>query len=155
MPWARLARHACPLARFYRSAAFTNLARSSQKAYRIVLDKFAIEDGRRLVRDMPRAVAADIIEQIGATRPGMANLTAATLKRLFSYAVKLEMRADNPFVGLDAYRGGEHRAWTHQEMVAYELDVAGRNEGALSFRSPAVHGPASRRRSRHAARRHP
>jgi integrase len=106
--------------RFFRSAAFTNLAASSQKAYRIVLDKFAIEDGHRLVRDMPRAVAADIIEQIGATRPGMANLTAATLKRLFSYAVKLGMRADNPFVGLDAYQGGEHRAWTHQEMVAYE-----------------------------------
>jgi integrase len=106
--------------RFYRSAAFTNLARSSQKAYRMVLDKFAIEDGHRLVRDMPRAVAADIIEQIGATRPGMANLTAATLKRLFSYAIKLEMRTDNPFVGVDAYQGGEHRAWTQQELSSYE-----------------------------------
>jgi integrase len=106
--------------RFYRSAAFTNLARSSQKAYRLVLDKFATEDGHRLVRDMPRAVAADIVEQIGATRPGMANLTAATLKRLFSYAIKLEMRSDNPFVGLDAYQGGEHRASTPLELSSYE-----------------------------------
>jgi integrase len=108
------------VARFYRSAAFTNLARSSQKAYRIVLDKFAIEDGHRLVRDMPRAVAADIIEQIGATRPGMANLTAATLKRLFSYAIKLEMRSDNPFVGVEVYQGGEHRAWSQPELSRYE-----------------------------------
>jgi integrase len=106
--------------RFYRSAAFTNLAQSTQKAYRIILDKFATEDGHRLVRDMPRAVAADIIEQIGATRPGMANLTTATLRRLFSYAIKLEMRADNPFVGLDPYQGGEHRAWTQQELSSYE-----------------------------------
>jgi hypothetical protein len=70
------------VARFYRSAAFTNLAPSSQKAYRLILDKFSREDGHRLVRDMPKAVAASIIEEIGATRPGMANLTASTLKRL-------------------------------------------------------------------------
>ena len=43
--------------------------------YRLVLDKFAREDGHRLVRDMPRHVAMSIIEEIGATRPGMANLT--------------------------------------------------------------------------------
>jgi hypothetical protein len=108
------------VARFCRSAAFTNLAPSSQKAYRLILDKFSREDGHRLVRDMPKAVAASIIEEIGATRPGMANLTASTLKRLFSYAVKMDMRSDNPFVGIDAYEGGEHRAWTDREIAAYE-----------------------------------
>jgi enterobacteria phage integrase len=108
------------VARFYRSAAFTNLAPSSQKAYRLILDKFAVEDGHRLVRDMPKAVAASIIEEIGAERPGMANLTAATLKRLFTYAVKMDMRSDNPFIGIDSYEGGEHRAWTDREIAAYE-----------------------------------
>lgn len=108
------------VARFYRSAAFTNLAPSSQKAYRLILDKFSREDGHRLVRDMPTAVAASIIEEIGATRPGMANLTAATLKRLFSYAVRMGMRPDNPFIGIDIYEGGEHRAWTDREIAAYE-----------------------------------
>jgi enterobacteria phage integrase len=108
------------VARFYRSAPFTNLAPSSQKAYRLIFDKFVREDGHRLVRDMPKSVAASIIEEIGATRPGMANLTAAALKRLFSYAVKLDMRRDNPFVGVDVYEGGEHRAWTDTEIAAYE-----------------------------------
>jgi integrase len=106
--------------RFYRSSSFTNRAPSTQKAYRLILDKFAQKDGHRLVRDMPKAVAASIIEEIGATRPGMANLTAATLKRLFTYAVKLEMRSDNPFIGIEAYDGGEHRAWTDREIAAYE-----------------------------------
>jgi integrase len=106
--------------RFYRSAAFTNLAPSSQKAYRFILDKFARDDGHRLVRDMPKAVAASIIEEIGTARPGMANLTAATLKRLFTYAVKMDMRVDNPFIGIDTYEGGEHRAWTDREIAAYE-----------------------------------
>ena len=108
------------IVRFYRSAAFTNLAASSQKAYRLILDKFAREDGHRLVRDMPKAVAASIIEEIGAERPGMANLTAATLRRLFTYAVKMDMRADNPFIGIDTYEGGEHRAWTDREIAAFE-----------------------------------
>jgi enterobacteria phage integrase len=108
------------VARFHRSAAFTNLSPSSQKAYRLILDKFDHEDGHRLVRDMPKSVAASIIEEIGATRPGMANLTAATLKRLFSYAVKMDMRADNPFIGIESYEGGEHRAWADREIAAFE-----------------------------------
>jgi integrase len=108
------------VARFYRSASFTNLAASSQKAYRLILDKFSIEDGHRLVRDMPKSVAASIVEEIGETRPGMANLTASVLKRLFSYAVKMGMRSDNPFVGIEVYGGGEHRAWTDREIAAYE-----------------------------------
>jgi hypothetical protein len=131
--------------RFYRSAAYTNLAPSSQKAYRLILDKFSREDGHRLVRDMPKAVASSIIEEIGATRPGMANLTAATLKRLFSYAVKMDMRPDNPFVGIDAYEGGEHRAWTDREILALGA-VADRDTTASGLRSLAVHRPACRRR---------
>ena len=108
------------VARFYRSASYTNLAPSSQKAYRLIIDKFSREDGHRLVRDMPKAVAASIIEEIGTTRPRMANLTAATLKRLFSYAVKMDMRSDNPFIGIEAYDGGEHRAWTDREIADFE-----------------------------------
>jgi len=105
--------------RFYRSSSFINRAPATQKVYRIIMDKFALKDGHRLVRDMPKAVAASIIEEIGATRPGMANLTASTLKRLFSYAVKIDMRPDNPFIGIEAYEGGD-RAWTDREIEAFE-----------------------------------
>ncbi len=105
---------------FYDSASFANLKPSSQKPYRLVLDKFSQEDGHRLVRDMPRRAAVAIIQKIGKTRPGMANLTASIMKRLFTYAVKLELRSDNPFIGIDTYDGGEHRAWTDSEIAAYE-----------------------------------
>ena len=37
---------------------------------------------------MPRRVAMSIIEEIGATRPGMANLTLKVMRRLFAYAIK-------------------------------------------------------------------
>jgi integrase len=110
----------CLVDRFYRSSSFINRAPATQKVYRIILDKFAQKDGHRQVRDMPKAAAISIIEEIGATRPGMANLTTATLKRLFTYAVKLDMRSDNPFIGIEAYEGGEHRAWTDREIATFE-----------------------------------
>jgi site-specific recombinase XerD len=89
---------------FYRSAYFENLKPRSKRVYRLVLDKFAQEDGHRLVRDMPRRVAMSIIEEIGATRPGMANLTLKVMRRLFAYAIKKDLRNDNPFVGIESYR---------------------------------------------------
>lgn len=75
------------VASFYRSAPFENLKPSSQRAYRHILERFAEKDGHRLVRDMPRRVAVSIIEEIGATRPGAANLTLKVMRRLFAYAV--------------------------------------------------------------------
>jgi hypothetical protein len=46
---------------FYRSAYFENLKPRSQRVYRLVLDRFAEEDGHRWVRDMPRRVAMSMI----------------------------------------------------------------------------------------------
>jgi len=108
------------VAGFYRSAAFENLKPQSQRLYRLVLDKFAQEDGHRLVRDMPRRVAMSMIEEIGATKPGMANLTLKAMRRLFAYAIKKELRNDNPFVGIESYKLGTHHTWTDAEIARYE-----------------------------------
>jgi hypothetical protein len=108
------------VASFYQSAAFDNLKPSSQRAYRHILDRFAEKDGHRLVRDMPRRVAVSIIEEIGATRPGAANLTLKVMRRLFAYAVKKELRSDNPFAGIETYKLGTHHTWTDAEIAAYE-----------------------------------
>jgi integrase len=105
---------------FYRSALFANLKPSSQRPYRLVLDKFAQEDGHRLVRDMPRRAAIAIIQEIGETKPGMANLSAKIMRRLFAYAIKLELRNDNPFAGIEAYKGGTHHTWSEDEIAAFE-----------------------------------
>jgi enterobacteria phage integrase len=104
---------------FYQSAAFNNLASSSQKRYRLVLDKFSQEDGHRLAGDMPRRIAISIIEEIGEKTPGMANLAASVLRCLFAYAIKKELRADNPFAGIEPYKLGSHHTWTEAEIAAY------------------------------------
>jgi integrase len=108
------------VASFKRSAYFENLKPKSQRVYRLILDKFSEKDGHRLVYDMPRRVAISIIEEIGASKPGMANLTASVMRRLFAYAIKKDMRADNPFVGIETYKLGTHHAWTDAEIRAYE-----------------------------------
>jgi integrase len=108
------------VASFYRSAYFENLKPRSQRVYRLVLEKFSQEDGHRLVCDMPRRVAMSMIEEIGTTRPGMANLTLKAMRRLFAYAIKRDVRADNPFVGIESYKLGTHHAWTDAEIAAYE-----------------------------------
>src|SRR5262249_7740009 len=105
---------------FKRSAYFENLKPGSQRGYRRILDQFAEKDGHRLVRDMPRRVAVSIIEEIGATRPGAANLTLKVMRRLFAYAVKKELRPDNPFAGIETYKLGTHHTWTDAEIAAYE-----------------------------------
>jgi integrase len=84
-----------------------------------VLEKFAAEDGHRLVRDMPRRVAVSIIEEIGEKTPGMANLSTAVLRRLFAYAIKKELRNDNPFAGIEPYKLGSHHTWTEAEIGKY------------------------------------
>ena len=83
---------------YYRSAEFVNLKPASQRLYRLCLDPIAKRDGHRLVRDMPRDKIRKIIEEIAATRRGMANVTGKVLRRLLSYAVDNNWRVDNPAI---------------------------------------------------------
>ena len=97
---------------YFCSAAFVNLSESSQKVYRIVLRPILEAHGHRLVRELPKTAARHIIEEIGATRPGKANLTHAALSKIMDYAIATGVRIDNPFSGLERYRLGTHHTWT-------------------------------------------
>jgi integrase len=105
---------------YYRSIEFGNLKPSSQRLYRICLDPIARKDGHRLVRDMPRDKIRKIIEEIGATRPGMANLTLKVLRALLGYAVDTNWRPDNPALRIKLYRLGTRHTWTDTELAAFE-----------------------------------
>jgi integrase len=76
--------------------------------------------GHRLVRELPKAAARNVIEAIGATRPGMANSTRAALSNVMAYAIAIGVRADNPFVGLERYRLGTHHTWTDAELAQFQ-----------------------------------
>jgi len=105
---------------YFRSAGFQNLSPSSQGLYRLALKPILEAHGHRLVRELPKAAARHVIEEIGATRPAMANLTRAVLSNVMAYAIAAGVRADNPFSGLPAYRLGTHHTWTDAELAQYE-----------------------------------
>lgn len=105
---------------FMGSVDFSNLKPKSQKIYRMVLERFAVKDGHRLVRDLPADKARKIVEEIGAKRPGMGNLTRAVLRKLFEYAIDTGQRNDNPFGRIKRYKLGSHHTWTDHEMAVYE-----------------------------------
>ena len=105
---------------YFRSASFANLSQSSQRLYRIALKPVLEAHGHRLVRDLPKTAARNVIEAIGASRPGMANLTRAALSQVMAYAIATGVRTDDPFSGLERYRLGTHHTWTDAEIAQFE-----------------------------------
>jgi enterobacteria phage integrase len=108
------------VAGYLRSADFANLSPTSQYSYRLALKPILGAHGHRLVRDLPKIAARHIIEEIGATRPGMANLTRAVLSKVMAYASETGVRSDNPFAGLKPYRLGTYYTWTDAEITQFE-----------------------------------
>jgi integrase len=111
---------ACIVAGYFRSAAFANLSQSSQRLYRIALKPVLEAHGHRLVRELPKAAARNVIEAVGVAHPGMANVTRAVLSKVMAYAVATGVRTDNPFAGLERYRLGTHHTWTDAEIAQFE-----------------------------------
>jgi site-specific recombinase XerD len=107
-------------ATYLRSADFANLSPSSQRSYCVALKPILAAHGHRLVRDLPKEAARHVIEEIGATRPGMANLTRAVLSKVIAYAIETGVRSDNPFAGLKPYRLGTYHTWTDAEIAQFE-----------------------------------
>jgi enterobacteria phage integrase len=125
-PGAATARplHADSLAKlitdFYGDAMFTKRKPSTRQLYRYALEPVTKEHGHRSVRLMTSDHAEKIIQKIGERRPGMANLTLAVTRRVMQLAVKRKLRGDNPFAGVEPYKGGEHHTWTDAELRQFE-----------------------------------
>jgi hypothetical protein len=105
---------------YYGSRPFLNLKPSSRQIYRYVLEPLAKAHGHRLVRDMRADKVSKIIQDIGETKPGMANLTKSVLQKMMKYAVKMKWRADNPVIGIERFKSGEHHTWNEGELKTFE-----------------------------------
>lgn len=110
------------IAEYYGSVEFSpsNIKPNTRKLYRTILDPISIKHGHRLVRDMGRENARKIIEDIGQTRPGMANVTRSVLRLLMEYAIRRGLRNDNPVAGITPYDGGTRHTWTDDQLATYE-----------------------------------
>jgi integrase len=105
---------------YYAARPFTNLKPSSRQIYRYVLEPLAKAHGHRAVALMTHKHAGKIIQDIGATKPGMANLTKSVLQKLMKYAVKAGWRDDNPIIGIEPFKRGTHHTWTEGDLKTFE-----------------------------------
>jgi len=121
---ARQTIHADSLAKliidFYGSRLFTERKASTRQLYRYALDPVSKEHGHRSASTMTAENAEKIINKIGHIRPGMGNLTRAVMCRVMHLAVKQGIRKDNPFLGIEAFKTGEHHTWTDAELDQFE-----------------------------------
>lgn len=105
---------------FYGSRLFTDRKPSTRQLYRYALDPVAKQHGHRSASTMTAENAEKIINAIGEKRPGMGNLTRAVLRRVMHFAVKQKLRKDNPLLGIEAFKVGEHHTWADAELKQFE-----------------------------------
>ena len=105
---------------FYGSRMFTDLKPSTRQLYRYALEPMLKEHGHRSATLMTAENAEKIINTIGEKRPGMGNLSRAVMRRVMAFAVKTKRRKDNPMLGIEAFKVGEHHTWTDAELKQFE-----------------------------------
>ena len=105
---------------YYGDRMFTGLKASTRQLYRYALEPIAQKHGHRSVVLLTADKAEKIINEVGAIRPGMGNLTRAVLRMVFKMAVKQKRRSDNPMLGIEPFKTGSHHTWNDAELKQFE-----------------------------------
>jgi hypothetical protein len=111
---------------YYGSAEFKTLAPSSKREIRYVIDAICLapnkDDTRRGENPVQRLERRHILswrDKI-ADKPGAANNVIRAVTVWFTFAKERSFRADNPAFGIKPLKIGRIRAWTDDELVAFE-----------------------------------
>ncbi|PZX08365.1 site-specific integrase [Celeribacter halophilus] len=115
------------IALWYRSPEFLDLAPSTQKVYRGIVEKFREEHGDKPVRLMQRRHVQMLLAEKART-PTAANNLRKRLIQLMDFAISLDWRNDNPARTTKPFRvGGEgFHTWDEDELAQfYETHKSG------------------------------
>ena len=104
---------------YYASPEYRGRKPKTQRVYRSIIDPLVGRIGRHAVTLIERRHVKKWRDERAHT-PGMANLTVSVVRLLLAYAVDNEYRRDNPALRLTTFKLGEHRAWTPEELAAFE-----------------------------------
>lgn len=121
------------VANYYVSPDFLNLADSTKRVYRGIIEPFRVEYGRQPVSQLQRRHVAAILAKKAET-PTAANNLRKRLIQLLDHAVALDWRPDNPARATRPYRvesGGFH-SWDEGEIARF-FEIHG--SGTLAHRA--------------------
>jgi hypothetical protein len=105
--WARL------LEDYFASPDYLGLSASSQKPYRLVMERWVRDDdvAHRMVRDLRREHIGKMLGRRVNT-PGAANDLLKKLRILVAFAIAHGLRIDDPTAGIKRYAAGDgHHTW--------------------------------------------
>jgi integrase len=108
---------------YYRSPTFLTLRPSSQRTYRLIIDKWRAEHGRKRVTHLRRSdVVAHITTGMEASGPHAANSLLSKLKVLLRFAVENGWRRDDPAATVRKIRAKSEgfATWTEDDIAAFE-----------------------------------
>jgi integrase len=113
------------VASYYRSPDFLNLAESTRRTYRAVIEPFRETHGDKPVRRLERRHVQKFLADKAET-PGAANNLRKRLMQLLDHAVSLDWRADNPVKATKPYKtaGQGFHPWDEGEIARF-LEVHG------------------------------
>jgi integrase len=103
------------------SAAFGQLALTSQRQYRRILDELRGKHGEHSIAALERRHVALLIEAKAAT-PAAARDLLRCLRLLVRHAIKLGIRQDDPTIGIRVKmpKTDGFKTWTEDEIAAFE-----------------------------------
>jgi integrase len=106
---------------YYRSPEFRGLKASTQVMRRNIIERFRNEHGDKPIARLGRAHIKDIIGA-KANTPEAANNLLKVLRVLLSYAVSIDMVANNPAISVRRYKseGEGFHTWTEAEIRQFE-----------------------------------
>lgn len=108
------------IAAYYEAPAFKCLSPTTQRVYRNILERFRNPHGQKSVAGLqPRHVRQLMLEKQAV--PAAANRLRTMISILMDYAVSLEMRPDNPTIGVKPFRrkSGGFATWSEADIDAF------------------------------------
>lgn len=108
---------------YYRSPAFLLMRPSSRRTYRLILDKWRGEHGRKRVTHLRRSdLVAHVTASVEASGPHAANSLLSKLKVLTRFAVENGWRRDDPASTVRKVRAKSEgfTTWTEEDIAAFE-----------------------------------
>ena len=121
---------------WFNSPAFLTLAPSTRRTYRLILEAFTQEHGDKPLALLTRKhIEAMLAKKV--TTPAAANHWLRLIKTLLRFAVKQDLRADDPSVNVDFIKrktSGFH-SWRDDEITQFEArwPVGGKPRLALAL----------------------
>ena len=130
-------------ASYYTSPTFADLRPATRRTRRGIIDRFLVEHGMKAVATIERRHVVAILDRF-ADRPGAAINLRKMLKGLFTRAIDLGWRKDDPTVAIKGRKTGNWRSWTDAEIAAMEARWPIGTRERLAF---ALHLYTGQRRS--------